>query len=335
MQTKDFSEKIKKYNIAPLWDFFSQIVAVKPEPAVSPRLWRYDEIRPFIMEAGELVSTEDTSRRVLILENAPGHGITHTLYAGLQAVFPGEVAACHRHSQAAIRFIIEGGDAYTAVEGEKLYMERGDFITTPSWTWHDHNNHSDGPIIWLDGLDLPMANFLGASFAEYYPEANQPIQVNDDTANRFGAGMRLPSETSVTPHSPIYKYPYDQSREALEGLRRNGDPDPCDGYKLEYSHPQTGGHVMPTMAAFLQLLPAGFQGQSLRGSDSRVFMAVEGEGRTMIGDETFDWKENDVFVVPNWTSHQHSTSRDSILFSFSDQAALENLNLWREDRSAS
>ncbi len=332
MQTKEFTEKVQPHGVLPLWEFFNDIVFVEPKPAVSPKLWRYQEIRPFIIEAGDVISTEDAERRVLILENTPDHGITHTLYAGIQTVFPGEVARCHRHTQAAIRFIIEGGDAYTAVDGEKLYMERGDLIMTPSWTWHDHNNLSDKPIIWLDCLDLPMANYLGATFAEFYPEPNQPIDVEDDTSNPYSAGMRPLSDDAESPHSPIYKYPYGQSREALERMRGQGDPDPWDGYKLMYSHPQNGGHVMKTMATFLQLLPAGFESKPLQASDSRVYFVVEGEGKTVIGDKTFEWTESDVFVVPNWMPHRHAAGPESVLYSFTDEAALKNLNLWRESR---
>ena len=69
---------------------------------------------------------------------------------------PGEVAPAHRHSQSALRFIIEGHGAYTAVEGERTMMEPGDFVITPSWTWHDHGNDTDQPMVWLDGLDMPI-----------------------------------------------------------------------------------------------------------------------------------------------------------------------------------
>ena len=54
--------------------------------------------------------------------------------------------------------VMHGNGAYTAVDGEKTIMRPGDFIITPSWTWHDHGNESNEPMIWLDGLDIPMVN---------------------------------------------------------------------------------------------------------------------------------------------------------------------------------
>ncbi len=49
-------------------------------------------------------------------------------------------------------------------------MNEGDFILTPQWRWHDHGNPGDEPVIWLDGLDLPLVNMLGCGFAEDYSE---------------------------------------------------------------------------------------------------------------------------------------------------------------------
>ncbi len=106
---------------------------------------------------------------MLILENPALRGqsaITQSLYAGLQLILPGEVAPSHRHTQSALRFIVEGSGAYTAVDGERTTMRPGDFIITPSWTWHDHGHDGTGPVIWLDGLDIPMIRFFDAGFAE-------------------------------------------------------------------------------------------------------------------------------------------------------------------------
>ena len=121
--------------------------------------WDYDSVRPFLMESGTLITAKEAVRRVLILENPGLRGtacITPTLYAGLQLILPGEVAPSHRHTQSALRFIVEGEGAYTAVDGERTIMHEGDFVITPTWTWHDHGNDSSKPMVWLDGLDIPL-----------------------------------------------------------------------------------------------------------------------------------------------------------------------------------
>jgi gentisate 1,2-dioxygenase len=299
-----------------------------------PAHWQYGDVRSYLMESGELITAAEAERRVLVLENPALRGasaITHTLYAGLQLIMPGEIAPSHRHVQSALRFIIEGTGAYTAVDGERVTMHPGDFIITPSWTWHDHGNPGSEPVVWLDGLDIPMVAFFDAGFMERYPEASQPVtRAEGDSQARYGANL-LPAEyapQSLT--TPVFSYPYARTREALERLRRSEDWHACHGLKLQYSNPATGGYPMPTIGAFVQLLPKGFRGQPYRGTDGTVYSVVEGKGRTRIDGKTFEWREKDVFVAPSWSRVQHEAEGDAVLFSFSDRPAQKALGLWRE-----
>ena len=138
-----FYGRIGTHNMAPLWERLHGLVTSQPTTPCLPAIWHYDEIRPYLMESGGLITAQEATRRVLILENPGLKGqtsITHSLFAGLQLIMPGEVAPAHRHTQSALRFIIEGEGAYTAVDGERTTMRPGDFVITPSWTWHDHGN---------------------------------------------------------------------------------------------------------------------------------------------------------------------------------------------------
>ena len=147
----------------------------------------YEQVRQL---AGRLITAREAERRVLILEN-PGlrdaSSITHSLYAGLQLILPGEIAPSHRHSQSALRFVVEGEGAYTAVDGERTTMHEGDFIITPSWTWHDHGCPSDKPVVWLDGLDIPTIRFFDAGFAENDTSKSQKVtKTEGEGFARFG-----------------------------------------------------------------------------------------------------------------------------------------------------
>ena len=259
-----FYDRIGEHSLAPLWERLHSMVTRAPVTPALPAQWDYDNVvRPFLMQAGGLITAKEAERRVLILENPGLRGqtsITHSLFAGLQLIMPGEVAPAHRHSQSALRFIIEGHGAYTAVEGERTMMEPGDFVITPSWTWHDHGNDTDQPMVWLDGLDIPIVRLFDASFAE---PANADSQTEarppGDSLARFGANM-LPVDWKPTvKSSPVFNYPYSRSREALATLARNGEPDACHGHKLRYVNPASGESAMPTIGAFMQLLPAGFR----------------------------------------------------------------------------
>lgn len=332
-----FYDEIAKRNLAPLWETMHSLITPTPKSRCAPAAWRYADIRGDVMASGDLISAKEAERRVLILENPgmPGEArVTTSLYAGLQLILPGEVAPAHRHTQSALRFVVEGEGAYTAVDGERTTMHEGDFVITPSWTWHDHGNDSDRPMVWLDGLDIPVLQFLDASFVERWPEDAQPIvRPEGDSFHRFGQGL-LPVDHERRGHtSPVFNYPYDRTREALDTLARSGDWDVCHGLKLRYVNPETGGHAMNTIAAFMQLLPKGFETAAYRSTDATVFCAVEGQGESAVGDRTFAWGPRDLFVAPSWAPVRHkATDGDAVLFSFSDRAMQQALGLWREDR---
>lgn len=331
-----FYERISPGNLAPLWESLHALVTPRPVSPVEPCLWRYAEVREHLMEAGRLITAQEAERRVLILENPGLRGqaaITRSLYAGLQLILPGEVAPAHRHTQSALRFVVEGEGAHTAVEGERTVMRPGDLVLTPSWTWHDHGNESDRPMVWLDGLDIPLVRMLDASFAEKLNAEEQPVSrpVGDAPA-RYGKGLLPVDWKPRSRTSPVFSYPYERTREVLETLRRTDGWDPCHGLKMRYANPATGGHAMPTIGTFVQLLPRGFATEPYRCTDATVFAVVEGEGRTRIGERVLDWGPKDVFVVPSWASHRHEAEAEAVLFSYSDRPVQEKLDLWREAR---
>jgi gentisate 1,2-dioxygenase len=332
---QEFYARLAQKNTSPLWETFAELFPVEPRPRCLPVLWNYDEdMRPLLLESGRLISAKEATRRVLVLENPGIRGtfqITQSLYAGIQMILPGEIAPTHRHTASAIRFIIEGEGAYTAVDGERTTMHRGDFILTPSWTFHDHGNAGNSPCMWLDGLDFPVVNMLDAAFAESYPEELQPVARHEgDSLLRYGANMLPVNHEAQRLSSPIFNYPYTRTREALDGLYRNGPLNPCHGIKLQYIDPATGGYPVPTIAAFMQLLPGGFRGLKYRSTDSTIYSVVEGRGQSHIGNTLLSWKERDIFVVPSWHAVAHEAETESILFSFSDRPVQKAFGFWRE-----
>ncbi len=332
-----FYERIEGHNLTALWEVLSDIVVEEPRPKSVATVWHYDEIRGFIAEAGTLITAKEAIRRVLVLENPGLRGtsrITESLYAGLQLILPGEVAPSHRHSQSALRFVVEGQGAFTAVEGEKTIMNPGDFVITPSWTWHDHGNESDKPMVWMDGLDVPLVAILNATFAEELDEDSQELnRPEGDALARYGAGLLPVDYEKTTPTSPVFNYPYARTREALEKMRAADEWDPCHGLKMRYVDPVTGESAMPTMGTFMQLLPKGFESAPYRSSDGMIYSVVEGTGRTVLDGETLEWGPRDTFVIPSWMRHRHVADEDAVLFSFSDRPVQQKLGLWRENRS--
>ena len=340
---KAFYDAISAHSMTPLWEVLHALVPQSPSTPCKPALWKYADVHPYLMQSGQLITAEEAVRRVLILENPALRGqssITQSLYAGLQLIMPGEIAPSHRHSQSALRFLVQGSTAYTAVAGERTTMHPGDFVITPSWTFHDHGNRpqEEGgePVIWLDGLDIPTVRFFDAGFAENHLEKEQPVfRPEGDSLARYGANMLpIAYDAPYGLTSPVFNYPYERSRDALATLARGGPVDEWHGIKLRYVNPATGGWPMPTIGAFMQLLPQGFAGKAHRSTDGTVYSVVEGRGRAIVtrGDDqhVIAFGPRDHFVVPSWYAVRFETDAETVLFSFSDRPIQQALGIFRE-----
>ena len=192
------------------------------------------------MRAGELITAEEAVRRVLILENPALRGqsaITQSLYAGLQLILPGEVAPSHRHTQIGAALHRRGQGRLHRGRRRAHHHAPGDFIITPSWTWHDHGHDGrrarwSGSTAWTSRC----VRFFDAGFAENDTRKSQPVTRAEGTSlARYGHNMAAGAhDAPFGATSPIFSYPYARSREALAQLERRRRADAWDGVKLRY-----------------------------------------------------------------------------------------------------
>ena len=236
--------------------------------------------------------------------------------------------------QSALRFIMEGNGAYTAIDGEKAYMSPFDLILTPNGRWHDHGNPSPDPVIWLDGLDIPLVRQLDAGFAERMEEKTHPEGHAPGSAlARFGRNMRPlrgGTQRAPTAREPLFHYPHAQWSAALEAVAGEGGPDAHIGHALEFLNPVSGGSVMPTISAHVRLLPAGFETRLRRSTEGAVFAVVEGAGEVEIDGTSHALEQGDFVVVPSWAAARWRARTKLILFCYSDRVVQEKLELYRE-----
>jgi gentisate 1,2-dioxygenase len=213
-------------------------------------------------------------------------------------------------------------------------MRRGDFIITPAWTFHDHGNTGNRPVIWLDGLDIPLVRFFEAGFAEKALTESQTVsRPEGDALARYGSNL-LPLDYEPDPAAPtrVFAYPFERTREALAAVARGGPADAHHSYKLRFVKPATGRSPMPTMGACVQLLPSGLETRLLQSTDGTVHVCLEGAGEAQIAGQSYHFDVNDVFVVPSWRPLRLLARRDAVLFSFSDCPVQKALGLWREHK---
>ncbi|WP_029041601.1 cupin domain-containing protein [Cucumibacter marinus] len=336
MTTEDFNNSLAAADVSPLWNVMANLVTETPRPAARPHLWRYADMRPLLVAAGEAITAEQAERRVLILENPGipgGHRTTDSLYAGLQLVLPGEVAPAHRHTQSAMRFVFESEGAWTAVDGDKVVMHPFDLVLTPNWRWHEHGGEG-APAIWLDGLDIPIISHFSAGFAEREGNAPAPDSVPPGiSAARWGSNLKPIHPVGVKSDHPLFHYPFAQWRQALTAHAGASDPDTHCGHVMEFVNPVTGGAVMSTLSAFAHHLPAGMKTRPYRQSAGAVFTLVEGSATLTIDGTAYALEPRDVIAVPSWAALEiHAGSEPAVLFSYSDRTCHEKLGLWREQR---
>lgn len=331
-----FHERMHANHMYGLWELASQMTP-HPQPKMVAHMWRWSLLESIIEESGKAVPVGD-ERRALQLYN-PGLGgrwaTTNNLIAAVQILLPGEVARAHRHTPTAIRFIIEGNGAHTAVDGERVYMAPGDLILTPSWAWHDHGNETNERVVWMDGLDIPLIASLEAMFFQFYTERQVPETRPANTSKQLHGHAHLtPAWVKEKPRSsPLLLYSWDRTWEALNALR-NHEGSPFDGIALEYRHSQTGGPLLPTMACWAQLLRPGERAMAHRHTGSAVYYVVKGEGMTVIDGQRFVWSKGDIIALPPWALHEHANSsagEDAVLFSIQDTPVLEALGLYYEE----
>ncbi|MFE6613320.1 cupin domain-containing protein [Amycolatopsis sp. NPDC057786] len=320
--------------------------AWSPQPASAAMLWRYADLRPLALRSAQFVRSDAAALRVMTLKNPGGaeqiatpHGsapaVGH-LYTGLQLLNPGESMTAHRHAATALRFIIEGTGAWTVIGGDRVEAGPGDFIVTPSRSWHEHGTDSlEEPVIWQDGTDDPLVNTLDANFYELHPDLHQvhgkPI---DASLRAHGSALLRPDRRRATPASPLLHYPWEMAYSTLRGYAEVTDGSPYDGVLMEYQNPATGGPVTPTLGAALQMLRPGERTRAHRHTGSVVYQVAKGRGHSVIAGTRFDWAPHDIFCVPSWAWHQHANDDpddDACLFSFTDRPVLDALGLYVEE----
>lgn len=269
----------------------------------------------------------DAERRVLLLAHpafSPHPYTTSNLTGALQVLQPGEHAEPHRHTVAALRFVMEGDGATTWVDGQPCEMAEGDLILTPSWSWHEHANEGDRRVIWFDGLDLPLAHHLRSVFLEFRQRSGA---LERATKERTGDQRQPTSLTSVdVPASTPFHYPRASIAAALDELSRRAD----GSREVRYTNGANGGPVLPTLDCYALRLQSQVTTRAYRSTSSAIAVVAQGCGTSCVGDKTINWKKNDIFTIPHWhwVTHRAETD-DAQLFLMTDRGLLDAMEYLR------
>jgi gentisate 1,2-dioxygenase len=347
---------VAAHNMFPFWAVnmdvaHDEVEKLKETQKAVPFIWKYaTDIEPLLYKSAELITTEASERRSLILVNpglSPRRASVSTMYTAYRLNDPNEIMPPHRHSPNAIRFGLTGTQNFTGVEGENIAFGPGDMVLTPHDTWHNHGNEGDEPAINLSVLDLPLVDVLNATYFEHdYTEEEQGRKVSrvvqserfprDYSQRVYGHGGLIPRflshDRGTGNASPMYVYRWEMMRELLETFR-DWDGDPYEALLVEYVDPTNGRPVFKTITFFAQMLRPGEQTLPLKQNASLLCAPFEGRGYSMVGDERLDWEPFDTFAVPGgeWCQHVNaSQSEPAILFVASDEPTLKALALYQK-----
>ncbi len=317
----------------PLWDRYRDLVPAEPRARDPAMHWAWQTMQPLIERAVRECSMADAERRVLMLVNpAFGGEVTTTtnLFGGLQILEPGESARPHRHTLAALRFIMDGYGGATVVNGKRCPMHEGDLILTPAWCWHEHVNDGHRRVVWFDGLDLPLARHLDATFYEAGEARDVPRDMGtlpDEALNWSGL---LPAAYTAPQYSPLFRYSWMDAHSALAAL-----PPAADGSRmLRYVSPATGRAVLPTLDCYLLGLAGQSATRAQRSMHNAICVVVEGEGVSQIGDRRIEWARRDVFTVPHWNWVSHKAAKGgATLFMMTDRELIRRMGYLREEQA--
>ena len=304
----------------------------KPAPFGKPHLWKSAKIRAGLEAAGRLVTTnyKGARRAITLVHPSLDEGTSFTLGYAVQLVKAGESVYSHRHTNAAMRFVIDGGaGVFTITNGEKCVMERGDLVIQPTWGWHNHINETDRDAVWIDCLDSGLMRMLRTTFQEPHPAEDVRLYNSPVDTTLRNPGLLAPPGQPLK--SLVYKWP--ATRRALCEVLTESES-PFDGKCLEYRNPVTGGSTFPTFSCWIQSLDGNKTTEEHRHTSNQLYYAVEGSGVTEVEGEKLEWETGDFFVVPNWSWHKHrnaSPSEPAILFSTTDRPLHEAIGVYREE----
>ena len=332
---KDYYDGLVAKNTLPLWPSLRAVLPYgKPARKTQPVLWRYADVRPDLMRAGELTPIEKAERRVVVLCN-PGLGLeamqaTPTIYIGLQLILPGETAPNHRHSPTAVRFVVEGNGGFTIVNGEKLPMEKGDLILTPPGLWHEHGHEGQGPVVWLDALDLPVIYGIEASYC--IEGKSQVVDKSVGHGNaRFRQGGVIPYDTLGENRTdyPLLRFPWKEVKQTLTALAAVTPKGEL--VHVAYVNPETGRECLRTLGFSAVMLRPGQEIRLPRRSASAVLHGVEGGGTATIDGVTHAFGEADTMAVPTHaevTLGNGSGAQPAFLFMVDDAPLHRKLGIY-------
>lgn len=330
---KEYRAALVNAGVTPLWPSMRSLLPHgSPKPVTNSSYWNFEVIRQLLLRAGEFTSVENAERRVLVLSDT-GRGVgtmqaTASIYLGMQLLLPGEIAPTHRHTPSAARIIVEGKGGFSVVNGNKLPMNVGDIVLTPGGEWHDHGHEGNGPVIWLDVLDLPLFVYLEGSYADE-SALQTPLHRPDTSQVEYFSSGLIPPRKLNNPvcNYPMVRYPWKRSETALRKIIAHSDNYVAE---LDYVNPESGCSVLPTLGFTAIMLSAKKVYKPQLRSSSSAFHVIKGSGKSLVNGKIIEWQGKDTFTTPVFSRIEHYPYKETFMIYIHDRPLQEKLGYYEE-----
>ena len=200
---------------------------------------------------------------------------------------------------------------------------------------------------------MNLLHRMGGHFKEVWPHGPLQTVLHKDGYSQRRFGSVRPRAAKKAGDALPYAYKWTDAVNALNELAANGEQDPHEGIVLEYVHPRTGGWTFPSISCRAQMLPPKTKTRALRRVGITFCHVVGGHGLTVVGPgeggfgtnrrspskardtETLQWDKFDCFMVPSWRWQEYENLSDepALLFSLTEQPALEAMGWYKEERA--
>jgi gentisate 1,2-dioxygenase len=207
-------------------------------------------------------------------------------------------------------------------------MEEGDLVLTPGGDWHDHGHDGDGPVIWLDALDLPLLVYLEGSYAEEAPLQAPRNRPDASQVEYLAAGLAPTRRSRTGPRRyPLMRFPWSRTEAALRAMMKYEGKGVAE---LDFVNPETGEDVLAIMGFTAMMLAGGHTETPPRRSSSAVFHVVRGSGRTTVNGETMNWVAKDTFSAPVFAQISHEAKEETFMIEVHDRPLQKKLGYYEE-----
>lgn len=335
-------ETLERNNLRPLWEIADEELG-QARDNLEPNIWKWNETHTTVDRIAEDIPPDVTPRVTVPVNTSYNAAISHTISVGVERVPPGDMTPAHRHSGHFLRFGIDGSsEMKTAVRGEEFPMLDNDLVTIPQWEWHGHVNEGDTEATWLviDDSPLRVDTLNIGNHVELHDKDRQDItRPNGYHDSQYG-NCRPPTSNGeilgpfqgTRKPTPPYRFAWTQMSESLQNAENNEDAwSAHDGVVVAYTNPARGaGPLFPTFGVRAQRLLNGEATETHSHNATEVFYVIEGNGQTIVEGDSFDWSDQDIFVVPTYQSHSHNPDGEATLLTLSDRPLLKAINCYHE-----